>query len=563
MTLDKRTHRQRLQERYSALKTDRTSWDSHWREITDYLLPWSGRYFTTDRNKGNKRSTNIYDNTPTRALRTLTSGLMAGATSPARPWFKLAAPDPDLNNYHPVKLWLEDVQQRMMRVFQKSNTYRALHSMYEELGAFGTGVSILLPHPTEVIHHYPVTTGEYCLSQDAEGKVNVFYREFEMTVAQMVREFGYENCSQSVRTLYDRGTLESGITVVHAIEPRDDRDPKKMDRMNMPYRSCYFESGNNEPTFLRESGFMKFPVLAPRWSVTANDVYGNSPGMEALPDIRQLQHEQLRKAQGIDYQTQPPLQAPTSMQGRAVNMLPGGVTFHDAPQQQGIRTAFETNLNLQYLLNDIQDVRGRISRSFYEDLFLMMQNDLRSNMTAREIQERHEEKLLMLGPVMERLQNELLEPLIDLTFDSMVEQNLIPPAPEELGGMNLGVEFVSVLAQAQRAVGSSSVDRFLGNLGAVAQMRPDVLDKLNSDVLVDKYADMLGVDPNIIVSTEKAEALRAARNKAMAAREQAAVMQQSAMTAKNLAAAKTSEPSALTDVMNMFSGYNSPSSTEI
>jgi hypothetical protein len=561
--VDKRSHRQRLQERYSALKTDRTSWDTHWKEITDYLLPWSGRYYTTDRNKGNKRSGSVYDNTATRALRTLASGLMAGATSPARPWFKLAAPDPDLNNYHAVKLWLEDVQQRMSRVFQRTNVYRALHTMYEELGAFGTASCILLPDPQKVIHLYPVTVGEFCISQDAKSHVNVFYREFEMTVSQVVREFGYENCSQSVKTLYDRGTLEAPVTVIHCIEPRDDRDPGKGDRLNMAYRSCYFETGNNNPVMLRESGFEKFPVLAPRWSVTGNDVYGNGPGMEALPDIRQLQHEQLRKAQGIDYQTQPPLQAPTSMQGRAVNMLPGGVTFHDAPQQNGIRTSFETNLNLQYLLNDIQDVRARIGRSFYEDLFLMMQNDMRSNMTAREIQERHEEKLLMLGPVMERLQTELLEPLIDLTFDAMLAQNLIPPPPPELAGTDLGVEFVSVLAQAQRAVGSSSVDRFIGNVGAIAQMKPEVLDKINSDILVDRYADMLGVDPNIIIATEQAQALRQARNEAMAQKEQAAAMQQSAMTAKNLAAAKTTEPSALTDVMAMFSGYNANPTTPV
>ena len=192
-----------------------------------------------------------------------------------------------------------------------------------------------------------------------------------------------------------------------------------------------------------------------------------------------------------------------------------------------------------------------------------MQNDMRSNMTAREIQERHEEKLLMLGPVMERLQTELLEPLVDLTFDAMLAQNLIPPPPPELAGTDLGVEFVSVLAQAQRAVGSSSVDRFIGNVGAIAQMKPEVLDKINSDILVDRYADMLGVDPNIIIATEQAQALRQARNEAMAQKEQAAAMQQSAMTAKNLAAAKTTEPSALTDVMAMFSGYNANPTTPV
>jgi hypothetical protein len=562
--MDNRTLRQRLLERYSQLKTDRTSWDTQYREITQYLLPWSGRYYTSDRNRGNKRATHIYDNTPTRALRTLASGLMAGATSPARPWFQLSTPDPELNRYHPVKIWLDDVVVRMQRVFQRSNTYRALHMIYEEIAAFGTAASVILPDLETTIHHYPVTAGEYCLAQDSQGTIKTFFREFEMTVSQVVQEFGYENCSNSVKTLYDRGTLESGIVIVQAIEPRFDRDPKKMDKMNMPYRSVYFEQACNEPTLLREGGYNKFPVLAPRWSVTGGDVYGNGPGMEALPDIRQLQHEQLRKAQGIDYQTQPPLQAPSSMQGRSVNMLPGGVTFHDAPQQNGIRSAFETQLNLSYLLEDIRDVRSRIGRSFFEDMFLMMANDTRSNTTAREIQERHEEKLLMLGPVLERLHNELLEPMIDLTFDAMLEQGMIPPPPPELGGMMLTVEFVSVLAQAQRAVGTSSVDRFLGTMGAVANMKPEVLDKINVDTLVDNYAQNLGVDPHLIISTEQAQMLRDARNKAMAAKEQAAATQQQALTAKALAQSPTGPNSnALTDVMGMFSGYNSPTASQL
>ena len=554
--------RDRLFTRWGQLKSERASWMAHWQEITSYLLPRNGRYFREDRNRGYRRHNNIYDNTGTRALRTLGAGLMSGATSPARQWFRLATPDPELNSYQPVKLWLDDVTKRMQRVFQKSNTYRSLHLMYEELGAFGTASSIVLPDFNQVIHHYPLTAGEYCISTDAQGRVCTLYREFEMTVSQVVKEFGYENCSTSVQNMYDTGTLDQWVAVVHAIEPRMDRDIKKRDSKNMPWGSWYFEVGGEQDKFLRESGFMYFPALCPRWSVVGGDIYGNSPGMEALGDIKQLQHEQLRKAQAIDYQTKPPLQVPASMKNRDVDSLPGGITYVD-PAGNGIRSAFDVNLRLDYLLQDIQDCRGRVSGAFYADLFLMLATAPNTRMTATEVAERHEEKLLMLGPVLERLHNELLDPLIDITFNRMIQSGVIPPAPPELQGMDLNVEFVSMLAQAQRAIGTNAVDRFVGNLGAIAQMKPDILDKFDSDQWADIYADMLGVDPSLIVADKEVAMVRQARNQAMAAKEQAAAMQQQSQTVKNMAQAPTGGNNALTDVMNMFSGYGSPSAVEV
>jgi hypothetical protein len=555
--------REQLQNRWGQLKSERASWLAHWQEITSYLLPRNGRYFKQDRDKGYRRHNNIYDNTATRALRTLGSGMMAGATSPARQWFRLATPDPSLNTYQPVKVWLDDVAKRMQLVFQKSNTYRALHMMYEELGAFGTAASIVLPDFRNVIHHYPLTVGEYCISTDAQGHVCSLYREFQMTVSQIVREFGYDKCSTSVRNMYDKGTLDAWVTVVHGIEPRADRDMKKRDNKHMPFGSYYFEVGGNDDVFLRESGFEYFPVLAPRWSVCGGDIYGNSPGMEALGDIKQLQHEQLRKAQAIDYQTKPPLQVPTSMKNRDVETLPGGISYVDGASN-GIKTAFEVNLNLQYLLNDIQDVRERVRGSFYADLFLMLANAPYTRMTATEVAERHEEKLLMLGPVLERLHNELLDPLIEITFERMLRSGIVPPPPTELQGMELSIEFVSMLAQAQRAIGTNAVDRFVGNLGAIAQMKPDILDKFDSDQWADMYADMLGVDPTLIIADKNVAMVRDARNRAMAAKEQMAAMQQQSQTAKNLAQSPTGNAqNGLTDVMNMFSGYNSPSGLEV
>lgn len=548
--------REKVYTRWGQLKTERASWWAHWQEISSYLLPRSGRYFIQDRDKGWRRHNAIYDSTGTRALRTLAAGMMAGMTSPARPWFRLTTSDPELAKYAPVKTWLNDCTRLMLDIFNKSNTYRALHSMYEELGAFGTSASIILPDYQNVIHHYPLTTGEYCIASDFQGNVNTLYREFQIPVHSLVQEFGIENVSKNVKNLYDRGTLDAWITVVHAIEPRGDRDPTKYDAKNMAWRSCYFELNGEKGKFLRESGFRHFPAVVPRWATAGGDIYGNSPGMEALGDIKQLQHEQLRKAQGIDYMTKPPLQVPTSMKNRDVETLPGGVSFVDASNPHGgIRTAFEVNLNLQYLLNDIQDVRQRIDGTFYADLFLMLSNQTDTRMTATEVAERHEEKLLMLGPVLERLHNELLDPLIEQTFARMMESGVLPPPPEELQGQALNVEFVSMLAQAQRAVGTNSIDRFVMNLGAVAQVKPEVLDKFDSDKWAEIYSDILGVDPQLIIPDDKVALIRQQRQQVAQAQQQMAMLQQGADTAKNLAAAKTDQPSALTDITRQFSGY--------
>jgi hypothetical protein len=556
---DKRSEldtRDKLSQRWSSLKSERSSWFAHWEEISTYLLPRSGRFFVSDKNNGRRKHNAIYDSTGTRALRVLAAGMMSGMTSPARPWFRLTTSDPDLADYASVKLWLSEVTRLMLDIFARSNTYRSLHAMYEELGAFGTGASIVLPDFSDVVRHYPLTIGEYCIATDYRGQVNTLYREVPKRVIELINEFGYDKCSQSVKSMYDAGNLDAWHTIIHAIEPRGDRDIRMMDAKNMAWSSCYFEIGADKGKYLRESGFKRFPALVPRWATSGGDIYGNGPGMEALGDIKQLQHEQLRKAEGIDYKTRPPLQVPASMKGRDVDRLPGGITYVDqASPTGGIRSAFEVNLDLQHLLMDIQDVRERIKGSFYADLFLMLANQTDTRMTATEVAERHEEKLLMLGPVLERLHNELLDPLIEMTFDRMIESGIVPPPPQELQGKDLNVEFVSMLAQAQRAVGTNSIDRFVGSLGSVAQIKPDVLDRFDSDQWAEIYGDALGVDPKLIVPSDKVAMIRQQRAQAQQQAQQSAMAEQQANTVAKLASANTSQPSALTDATHAFSGY--------
>jgi hypothetical protein len=550
------TEKDKLLSRWGQLKTERETWRPQWSEISRFITPRQGRYFLQDRNKGHKRHNDIYDSTGTRALQVLAAGLMGGLTSPARPWFRLATNDADLNKHPAVKLWLNDCTNILLSIFQKSNTYRALHTIYKELGAFGTGAAIIAPDFNNIIHLHPVTIGEYAVSTNAQGRANCLYREFEMTVSQLVGEFGRENCSNSVQSMFDRGQLDSWVPVMQAIEPRADRDLTLKDAKNMAFKDVYFEIGGEKEKVLREAGFERFPAIAPRWDVNGGDIYGSSPGQEALGDIKQLQHEQLRKAQCIDLQVDPPLQVPTSMKNRAVERMPGGISFVDAASPgKAIQTAYDVNLNLSYLLEDIQDVRSRINSAFFVDLFMMISQDNASTtrMTATEVAERHEEKMLMLGPVLERLQDELLDPLIELTFHAALDAGVLPPAPTEMQGKKLSVELVSMLAQAQRAIATNGVDRFMSAAGNVAQFKPEVLDKINVDKWADTYSDMLGTFPDLIVPQDQVDLLRKQRAQAAQQQQQQQQNNIASQTAKNLGQTPTDGGNAASDVMNLFS----------
>lgn len=543
------TPHNKLHARWQSLKSERASWDSHWKDISDHLLPRAGRFLVGDRNRGDKRHNHIIDSTGTRALRILAAGMMSGMTSPARPWFKLGAVDQDLMKHAPVKIWLNEVTQLMLRIFQRSNTYRVLHTMYEELGAFGTAASLIVPNFDSVIRHQPLTVGEYCIATDWNGEVTTLYREFQKTVGEIVKEFGLDQVSTSVRNLYDRGHLDEWVTLIHAIEPRSDRDITRADSRNMPWRSVYFEADHPGGKYLRESGFRRFPAVAPRWAVAGGDIYGGGPAIDALGDIRQLQHQQRRKAEAIDYQTQPPLQIPTGMKNHTVDILPGGITYVDAINPSGgIKTAFEVQLNLNELLTDIQDVRQRVNSAFYADMFLMLAELNTPRMTAYEVAERHEEKLLMIGPVTERLKNELLDPMVEMTFDAIIEAGILPPPPEEMQGQNLNIEMIGILAQAQRAIGVNSIDRFISSVGNVAQAKPEVLDRINADRYVDIYADALGVDPELILPEDQVQAIRQQRAMQQQAAQQAAQLQQGADTAQKLASADTGSANLLTNL---------------
>ena len=531
------TKRERFNKRLAQLKSERESFDPHWKELSDYIAPRTSRFLGDNDNKGGKKNDKIINNTATLAARTLEGGMMSGLTSPSRPWFKLTVSNPQMMEYGPVKTWLWFCEQMMRDVFAKSNLYNTLMKMYESLGIYGTGVLGVFEDEDNGIHCYVFPTGSYYIAVSYKGEVDTLYREYKMTVRQLVQQFGVDNVSQTVKILYENNTLEQQVEVVHVIEPNTERVRGRMDKQNKPFISVYFEKSGTEG-LLRESGFDDFPIMAPRWDLTSGeDVYGSSPGMEALGDIKVLQKYQERRYDLISKGANPPLLAPTELRmSGGINALPGQITYVNSNEvRSGVVPLYTPDPNWIGVIGaDAREHEQRIEQTFYKDIFMMMSGDTRSNITATEINERREEKMLMLGSVVERLETELLTPLVERTFHLLHKQGRLPPPPPEIEAEEMKVEYISVISQAQKAVATVGIERVMSFIGNLAGINQEVIDKIDFDQAVDEYSMMTGVPPTIVRSDEDVQGMREQRAQAQQAQQAQAEMQQGVQSAKLL-----------------------------
>lgn len=561
----------------NQLDMQRSTFISNWRDIADYVLPMRTRFFLYDTNRGERRNFKIINSAATMASNTLASGMMSGVTSPARPWFRLGAPDPAINDLGPVKEWLYKASDRMTNVFLKSNLYNVLPQCYKDLGVFGTAPISVQEDFNKVVHFTSHPLGSYWIAKDDQGYVRVFYSEFSMTVRQLIQRFGrrednggkvdWSVFTKKIKDFYERGMLETWIDVVHAVAPNDDYDPRSPFSKHKKFESIYFErgtmsgAGTGAPTgymqgpeldqHLELKGFDFFPFLVPRWSVTGEDVYATDcPGMTAIGDIKQLQYHEKKSAKAIDKMVDPPMVGPSSLQNSSASTIAGGITFINGREIEQFKAAQDVKLDIGAVEGKISTIEHRISRAFFEDLFLMLSQSDRREITAREIDERHEEKLLALGPVLEQLNQDLLDPLIDITFAIMVKQRLLPPAPPQLQGQALRVEYISVMAQAQKMIGIQSQERFMQSMLQLIPVVPEVKDKVNFDRGVEIYGDNLSVAPGIVRTDEEVAKIRAQRARAQQQANQSEQMQNQAMAAKNLSQADTSGDNALTRLMD-------------
>jgi len=508
--------RQHCEQLLIAMKNDRMSWWTHWREIADYLIPRRYKWLITPNqgNRGSPINQRIIDNTGTIALRILAAGMMSGITSPGSNWVKLSTNHAELNKIDEVKKWLDECKKRLLTVFAESNFYTSLATIYGDLGSFGTGAMIIYQDYDDVIRCFNTCAGEYFLQNDDRQDVSTLGREFVLTIQQVANMFGLENCSPTVRGGIETGgaMLTREIKIGHLIEKNTDYIPKSPGTKGMEWREVYWELGTGMNYILRIRGFHEKPFISPRWDIVGNDAYGRSPGMDALGDIKSLQVEQKRKAQAIDKHVNPPMLADVSLKNEPASMLPGGVTYVNSTQGSvGFRPAYEIAPDFSGLVEDIKEVQERIKVTFFNDLFMMI-SQLDTVRTATEIDARKEEKLIQLGPVLERFENEALDPAIDCVFGIMLRAGLFPPVPAQLAGQKIKVEYISMLAEAQKAASTAGIERLAQFVGNIAAIQPQVMDNLDFDEMIEEYADMLGVSPKVVTALQKVAQIRAARN---------------------------------------------------
>ncbi|WP_418945131.1 portal protein [Parasutterella sp.] len=529
-----------INQRFESLKQERSSWEDLWRDIRDYCLPDLGCFSGEDATQGSKRYRKILDAEAIDCADVLAAGLLGGVSSPSRPWLRLTTMDPDLDKNPAVKEWMTKVQDLLLLYFSKAECYNALHQSYLELPVFGTACTIVKPHPEQLISLQNLTIGEYWLAEDDYGKVDTMYRRLSLTAKQMVQQWGFEAVNNDVRQAFEKDPF-TRFNVIHAIEPRIERNPDKRDNKNMPWQSVYFQEGVQDKV-LSESGFRNFPALCPRWMTSGGSVYGRGPGAKALSAQKSLQRLHLRLAELVDYGTRPPILYPSTLKDQLSQFKPGGRVAVNPQEAPIIRSMWEVRTDPQAMLALIQSTRQDIQRIFFVNVFQMIAATAnQTDRTATEVQALEQEKVMMLGPVLERLHTELLDPLVTNAFGFMVVYNMLPEVPEELYGRELSIEYVSVLAEAQKNASANGIVRTAQQIGLLAQINPQAVDKLDVDATIDQLADMNGVPPSLIVTGQKVALIRQQRAEQQQAQMQAAQLQQAMTSLKDLGQAADSQ----------------------
>jgi len=535
--------RRHVDGRLQGMRSYRYSWWTHWRELADFILPRRYKWLITPNQfaRGSPINQHIIDSTGTIAARTLASGIMSGVSSPTRPWFKLKIGRTDSTQTSPSSLWLADCERILYLILKESNFYNAVAVAYFDLVVFGTAVIIIYENFENVINCQNPCAGEYFLENSSTMEVNTLYREFVLTVGQCVEKFGVENCSPTVQALYRTASasLSREVLIAHAIEPNDDFAGSRAGLpKHFPFREVYWEWGNAGDKVLRIRGFHEWPAACPRWDLVSNDPYGRSPGMDALPDIKQLQQETRRKAQAIDKMVNPPMIADVALKNQPASLLPGGVTYVPgfAQGRPGMAPVYQVIPPVNEISADIKEVQERIKLIFFNNLFQMIsQFEPKSNISATEIDARRSEQMVLIGPVLDRIDNELLRPAIERVFSVAARAGILPPAPPEIRGMPMEIEYVSMLSEALASNRGGSIERLFSVVGNIAAIDPAAVDNVDFDFGLDKLAESWNIDPRVIRSPEALAEIRKARAQQQQAAEQKQDMLAATQGAKNLA----------------------------
>lgn len=512
-------------ETINNLKSERQTWENHWQEVGDFVVPRRGEV-TVKFSPGQKRNTRLFDTTAQQACVLLSGALSSLLTNPQVQWFEFLTGDKELDARDDVRLYLQEVSRRMMNMFNNSNFYSQVDEMYGDLCSYGTGCMSINEDPEMVVRFNTHHISEYYIRENNKAFVDEVYRKFKWTAFQILSEFG-ENAKQAKSVARE---LKSGsnrkFDVLHAVYP-DDRGDGKTDTPFHWVSQWIIEEDQQE---VRVGGFNEFPFTAPRWKLGTGEMYGRSPATTALPDIKMINKMEETMIKGAQKTVDPPLQAPDDGYQRPIRTQPGGISYYRAGTGDIIRPVFnDFNPNLGE--NALERVRERIKQAFFIDQLQLREGP---QMTATEVLQRRDQSMTMLAPVLARLQHEFLRPMIDRVFALMSRRRgMLPRAPRSLQGRNVDVRYSSLIARVQSEQEAQNFQRFLGIASPIIGVAPDAMDNIDTDQVVKDLAVIHRLPQEMLRKKDDVEKLREQRAEAQRqAEEEASEAQQAENASK-------------------------------
>ena len=540
--------KRRLVQRFESIIQSRRQWEQIWKLIRDYQLPYDGIFDDDTPGRPIIHDEEIFTSIAQEAREIFSAGVQSGLTPPSRRWFRLGVSNPELADDTGIKRFLDTRCDIMESVLAGSNFYNAIHQCYAELPFGQAPLGIFSSQGT--ITFVPYTIGTYALACDAAGKVTTFARKVKMTAAQIVGQFGAENCPKNIVRSYETaGGYQDWHTVCWMVEPNDTANPTKIGNKTMPYKSVYWVEGDGSDTCLAVTGFEEWPVPVARYTVKGMAAYATGPGWKALPDAKMVQAMELDSVTAIEMGVKPPLQVPPGLVSN-IELFPGGTTAVEDSNEM-IRPIIQGQLAIGELENKIVRVEDRIKRAYSSDLFLMLDQLNHGQMTAQEVIKRNQEKLQQLGPVVERLQSEFLNLILLRVYNILERGGVFPDMPPELADVatkeKLKIEYISPLAQAQKMSGLTAIEQGVAFIGQAAQFDQTVLDKVNMQEAAAHYLTQVGVPAAMIRSDEEVAEIQKQRQEAMEAAQAQAAQAQAIAQAPDLAAAAKNATQAAND----------------
>ena len=519
-----------LMKRYQTLQTNRSHWESHWQELGDYVCPRKAD-ITKKRTGGDKRTELIFDGTAIHAAELMSASLHGMLTNAATPWFDLRYENDELNGDDEAKEWLEGATDVMYQHLARSNFQEQIHELYSDLVTFGTGVIFIENDDDDGFRFSTRHIAEVYVSEDEQGRVDTVFRKYKTTARAAVRQFGEQQVTQRISKL-NTDDPYAEIELLHIVMPREDRDRRKRNAVNKPFASIYLDPG--EKMIIGESGYDEFPYCVPRFLKASFEIgYGRSPAMTALPDTKMVNKMSEIVIRASQLQIHPPLMVPDDGFMLPVRTTPGGLNFY----RSGTRDRIEPlNIGANNPLGEMQleQRRQAIRAAFYVDQLILGTGP---QMTATEVVQRTEEKMRLLGPVLGRLQAELLQPLIGRCFAILSRQKAFAAAPPMLRDGNIDIEYVSPLAKAQRTGDVQSILQMIEFLMPLMQLDQGVADYLDMDGLAKHIIKVTGTPATVVRGEGEVSGIRENRAAAMQQEQELMAAQQVASAAGEAAPA--------------------------